>query len=154
MAKLASVDRLNVLYYGEMELTAEEKKLRIVMASELQNTVGKYYDTVRAIISDDKTDDRKRDLLLAAAVVSLRKAYLGFFDRFYEQYVSSIFRGGEPYYGVEAWKRQHALDFAVWLTKTARNEPNIAFENSHAIAITRTEAIAVGNLAALAVAYR
>lgn len=150
---LSAIDKLNVLYYGEMELTAEEKKLRIVMASDLQSAVGKYYDTVRAITSAD-ISDKRRDILLAAAVVSLRKAYLGFFDRFYERYVNSIYSGGEPYYGVDAWKRQHALDFAVWLTRTARNEPNTAFADSHSIAVTRTEVNAVGNLAALDAAYR
>lgn len=151
---LAAIDKLNILYYGEMELTTNEKKLRIVMASELQSAVEKYYDTVRAIITAEKLDDRKRDLLLAAAVVSLRKAYLGFFDRFYERYVSSIYSGGEPYYGVESWRQKHALDFAIWLTRTARNESNTAFANSHALAVTRTEINAVGNLAALDAAYR
>lgn len=153
MANLASVDRLNVLYYGEMELTAAEKKLRIVMASELQKAVGKYYDTIRMIAAAD-IPDKRRDYLLAAAVVSLRKTYLGFFDRFYERYVAAIFQGGEPYYGVGAWRNQHALDFAVWLMRTARNEPNTAFANSHSIAVTRTEVNAVGNLAALDAAYR
>ncbi len=154
MASLASVDRLNILYYGEMELPAAEKKLRIVMAGAFQDAVRKYYDTVRAIISDEKTDNRRKDILLAAAVVSLRKAYLGFFDKYYERYVSAIFQGGEPYYGVGAWRNQHALDFAVWLTRTARGEPNIAFENSHSMTITRTEINAMCNLAALDGAYR
>ncbi len=154
MASLASVDRLNILYYGEMELPAAEKKLRIVMAGAFQDAVRKYYDTVRAIISDEKTDNRRKDILLAAAVVSLRKAYLGFFDKYYERYVSVIFQGGELYYGVGAWRNQHALDFAVWLTRTARGEPNIAFENSHSMTITRTEINAMCNLAALDGAYR
>ena len=39
MASLASVDRLNILYYGEMELPAAEKKLRIVMAGAFQDAV-------------------------------------------------------------------------------------------------------------------
>ena len=154
MASLASVDRLNILYYGEMELPAAEKKLRIVMAGAFQDAVRKYYDTVRAIISDEKTDNRRKDILLAAAVVSLRKAYLGFFDKYYERYVSVIFQGGELYYGVGAWRNQHALDFAVWLTRTARDEPNIAFENSHSMTVTRTEINAMCNLAALDGAYR
>lgn len=96
MASLASVDRLNILYYGEMELPAAEKKLRIVMAGVLRDVVKKYYDTVHAIIADAKTDKRRKDILLAAAAVSLRKAYLGFFDKYYERYVSVIFQGGEP----------------------------------------------------------
>ncbi len=154
MASLASVDRLNILYYGEMELPAAEKKLRIVMAGAFQDAVRKYYDTVRAIISDEKTDKRRKDILLAAAAVSLRKAYLGFFDKYYERYVSAIFQGGEPYYGVGAWRNQHALDFAVWLTRTARGEPNIAFENSHSMTVTRTEISAMCNLAALDGAHR
>lgn len=154
MASLASVDRLNILYYGEMELPVAEKKLRIVMAGALRDVVKKYYDTVHAIIADEKTDKRRKDILLAAAAVSLRKAYLGFFDKYYERYVSVIFQGGEPYYGVGAWRNQHALDFAVWLTRTARDEPNIAFENSHSMTVTRTEINAMCNLAALDGAYR
>lgn len=86
--------------------------------------------------------------------MSLRKAYLGFFDKYYERYVGAIFRGGEPYYGVDAWRNQHALDFAVWLTRTARGEPDIAFENSHSMTVTRTEINAMCNLAALDGAYR
>lgn len=84
----------------------------------------------------------------------MRKAYLGFFDRFYERYVNSIYQGGEPYYGVEAWRKQHALNFAIWLTRTARNEPNTAFADSHSIEVTRTEVNAVCNLAAMDAAYR
>lgn len=57
-------------------------------------------------------------------------------------------------YGVEAWRRQHALDFAVWLIKIAYGEPNIAFANSHAMSVTRTEVNVVGNLAALDAAWR
>lgn len=154
MANLASVDRLNILYFGEMELPDAEKKMRIVMSGTFQDIVRKYYDTVHAIIADEKTDKRRKDILLAAAVVSLRKAYLGFFDKYYERYVAAIFQGGEPYYGTAAWRDKHALDFAVWLTRTARNEPNVAFENSHSIAVARTEVNAVGNLAALDAAYR
>jgi len=153
MANSASFDRLNVLYYGEMELSPVEKKLRIVMAGELQKIVRKYYDTLQAILVSPLSDDR-RSLLLAAAVTSLKKAYLGFFDKFYEQYVSALFRGGQPYYGVGSWRSKHALDFAVWLIKTARNEPNTAFAQSHSITVTRTEVNAVGNLAALDAAYR
>lgn len=154
MANLASVDRLNILYFGEMELPAAEKKMRIVMSGAFQDIVRKYYDTVHAIIADEKTDKRRKDILLAAAVVSLRKAYLGFFDKYYERYVAAIFQGGEPYYGTAAWRDKHALDFAVWLTRTARNEPNVAFENSHSIAVARTEINAMSNLAALDAAYR
>lgn len=154
MASLASVDRLNILYYGEMELSDAEKKMRIVMSGAFQDIVRKYYDTVHAITANEKIGEHKRDLLLAAAVVSLRRAYLGFFDKYYETYVREISRGGEPYYGTSAWRDKHALDFAVWLTRTARNEPNIAFENSHSLAVTRTEINAMSNLAALDGAYR
>lgn len=154
MANLASADRLNILYYGEMNLPTVEKKLRIVMAGAFQDAVRKYYDTVHTIITDEKTDKHRKDILLAAAVVSLCKAYLGFFDKYYERYVAAIFRGGEPYYGVDAWRNQHALDFAVWLTRTARGEPNVAFEKSHSITVTRTEINAMCNLAALDGAYR
>ncbi len=123
------------------------------MAGELQKIIRKYYDTLQTILASPLSDDR-RSLLLAAAVTSLEKAYLGFFDKFYEQYVNSIFRGGQPYYGVSSWQNKHALDFAVWLIKTARNEPNTAFAQSHSITVTRTEVNAVGNLAALDAAYR
>lgn len=154
MANLTSIDRLNVLYYGEMDLSVTEKKFRIVMADELQSVVSKYYDAVRAIAADKNASEKKRGLLLAAVVTSLRKAYLGFFDKFYERYVGSIFQGGEPYYGVNAWRNQHALEFAVWIIKTAQSEPNLAFSQSHSIAVTRTEVNTVGNLAALDAAYR
>lgn len=155
MASLASVDRLNVLYYGEMELTAEEKKLRIVMAGELQSTVGKYYDTVRVILSDDKTSKRKKDLLLAAAVLSLKNAYLSLFNKYYPSYINAAGGGnGETYSAIDAWKRRRAYDFALWITQTAQRASNLAFSESHAAAVTRTEVNAVCNLAAMDAAYR
>ncbi len=155
MASLAATDSLNIIYYGEMELPAAEKKVRIVMAKQLQGTVSKYYDTVRAILADEKVSKRKRDILLAAAVMSLKNAYLSFFDKYYPVYINAVgAANGEPYYGVDAWRQKRALDFAIWITQTARNEPNLAFSQSHAATVTRTEVNSIGNLAALDAAYR
>lgn len=153
---LSATDSLNIIgYYGEMELPTAEKKVRIVMAEQLQGTVEKYYETVRAILSDDKTSKRKKDILLAAAVLSLKNAYLSIFDKYYSAYINAAGTGGgEPYSGANAWKRRRAYDFALWITQTARREPNLAFSESHAAAVTRTEVNAVCNLAAMDTAYR
>lgn len=157
MASLAAIDSLNIIgYYGEMELPLAERKVRIVMAEQLQGTVEKYYDTVRTILSDERTSKRKKDILLAAAVLSLKNAYLSIFDKYYSAYINAAGTGGggEPYSGANAWKRRRAYDFALWITQTARREPNLAFSESHAAAVTRTEVNAVCNLAAMDAAYR
>lgn len=153
---LSATDSLNIIgYYGEMELPLAEKKVRIVMAEQLQGTVEKYYDTVRTILSDERTSKRKKDILLAAAVLSLKNAYLSIFDKYYLTYIDAAGTGsGEPYSAVDAWKRRRAYDFALWITQTAQREPNIAFSESHAAAVTRTEVNAVCNLAAMDAAYR
>ena len=43
---LAEVDRLNIIFFGEMELTDAEKALRVVMAAALAKILLKYYDTI------------------------------------------------------------------------------------------------------------
>lgn len=153
---LSATDSLNIIgYYGEMELSTAEKKVRIVMAEQLQGTVSKYYDTVRAILADDKASKRKKDLLLAAAVLSLKNAYLSLFNKYYPAYINAAGTGsGEPYSAADAWKRRRAYDFALGITQTAQREPNVAFSESHAAAVTRTEVNAVCNLAAMDAAYR
>lgn len=153
---LSATDSLNIIgYYGEMELPLAEKKVRIVMSEQLQGTVEKYYDTVRTILSDDKTSKRKKDILLAAAVLSLKNAYLSIFDKYYSAYINAAGTGSsEPYSGSDAWKRRRAYDFALWITQTAQREPNLAFSESHAATVTRTEVNAVCNLAAMDAAYR
>lgn len=153
---LSATDSLNIIgYYGEMELPLAEKKVRIVMSEQLQGTVERYYDTVRTILSDDKTSKRKKDILLAAAVLSLKNAYLSIFDKYYSAYINAAGTGSsEPYSGSDAWKRRRAYDFALWITQTAQREPNFAFSESHAAAVTRTEVNAVCNLAAMDAAYR
>ncbi|MDE7399179.1 MAG: hypothetical protein K2N06_06590 [Oscillospiraceae bacterium] len=60
----------------------------------------------------------------------------------------------EPYSAVDAWKHRRAYDFALWITQTAQREPNLAFSDSHAAAVTRTEVNAVCNLAAMDATYR
>lgn len=153
---LSATDSLNIIgYYGEMELSTAEKKVRIVMAEQLQGTVSKYYDTVRAILADDKASKRKKDLLLAAAVISLKNTYLALFNKYYPAYINAAGTGsGESYSAADAWKRRRAYDFALWITQTAQREPNLAFSESHAAAVTRTEVNAVCNLAAMDAAYR
>lgn len=153
---LSATDSLNIIgYYGEMELPTAEKKVRIVMAEQLQDTVSKYYDTVKTILSDEKTSESKKGILLAAAVLTLKNAYLSVFDKYYLAYIYAAGGGnGKAYSAVDAWKRRRAYDFALWITQTAQNEPNIAFSESHAAAVTRTEINAVCNLAAMDAAYR
>lgn len=151
----SAADSLNIIgYYGEMELSTAEKKVRIVMAERLQSVVEKYYETARTILSDEKSSKRKKDILLAAAVLSLKNAYLSIFDKYYSAYINALGTGGEPYSAVDAWKRRRAYDFALWITQTAQREPNLAFSESHAAAVTRTEVNAIGNLAAMDAAYR
>ena len=35
-SSLAEVDKLNIIFFGEMDISSEEKKLRVVMAADLQ----------------------------------------------------------------------------------------------------------------------
>lgn len=146
---LSAIDSLNIIgYYGEMELSTAEKKVRIVMANEFSETVRKYFAAVRAV-SESKV--RRRDLLLAALVTSLKNAYLAMWNKYYLAYVKAAgAEKGSAFYGVDAWRQKHALDFALWITQTARDSPNL----SHAMNVTRTEINAICNLGALDAAYR
>lgn len=44
---LAAVDQLNIIFFGEMDITSAEKRLRVVMAAALQRILLRYYDTIQ-----------------------------------------------------------------------------------------------------------
>lgn len=155
MAKLTAIDSLNIIgYYGEMDLSLAEKKVRIVMAEQLHGVVSKYYAAAQTILADEKTSKRKKTLLLAAAVLSLKNAYLSIVNKYYLPYINAAGSGdGEPYSAAPSWLQRRALDFSTWVTQTAQNEPGVAFSQSHAAVVTRTEVNAAFNLCAMDAAY-
>lgn len=151
---LAEVDRLNIIFFGEMELSAAERKLRTVMAAALLDIVRRYYDTIQGI-GTPFTGTADRMPLYAAAAVVLAREYRSLFDRYYELYVRAAGGSdGTPYQGTEQWEREHSEDFATWITTTAITEPGIAYTNSHVVSVIRTEINAICNLAALDSAFR
>jgi hypothetical protein len=138
-----------------MDISDAEKKLRIVMANALLTIVRKYYDTIHTIVVSLNESDARRAELLAAAAVSLAGEYRVFFERYYECYVSALNpSGGNPYSGTAEWERRHARDFAVWITQTARDEPNLALSDAHIVSVIRTEVNAISNLAVLDSMFR
>lgn len=152
---LAEVDRLNIIFFGEMELSAAERKLRTVMAAALLEIVRRYYDTIQGIETPFGNAADRMPLYAAAAVV-LAREYRSLFGRYYELYVRAAggSDGGTPYQGAEQWEREHSEDFAAWITTTAITEPGIAYTSNHVISVIRTEINAICNLAVLDSAFR
>lgn len=151
---LSQVDRLNIIFFGEMELPAAERKLRAVMAAALQEIVRRYYDTIQGI-GTPFIDTADRMPLYAAAAVVLAREYRSLFERYYELYVSTAGGlDGTPYQGTSAWEREHSEDFAAWITATAIAQPGISFTAAHVISVIRTEINAICNLALLDCAFR
>ena len=70
---LSQVDRLNIIFFGEMELPAAERKLRAVMAAALQEIVRRYYDTIQGIGTPFIDTADRMPLYAAAAVVLARE---------------------------------------------------------------------------------
>ena len=81
---LAAVDQLNIIFFGEMDITSAEKRLRVVMAAALQRILLRYYDTIQRSLaySPFQLDSAA---LYAAAAAEFARSYIELFNRYYPQ---------------------------------------------------------------------
>lgn len=145
---LAAVDRLNIIFFGEMDISSAEKRLRVVMASALQRILLKYYDTIRRAlaISPYELDSAA---LYAAVAAEFSQEYLAFFERYYTQYMSAL--GAESSGKALTWAREHSAELALWLLDSTINGNVPVYDRL--LDTSRTEVNAIGNLAQMNAAY-
>lgn len=86
---LAEVDRLNIIFFGEMDLTTAEKKLRVVMAAAL----------IRVFLGSPD----------AFAI-----EYFRFFKKYYSEYLAVLGVTAAVDYAQTA--AEHALELSEWLS--------------------------------------
>lgn len=143
--KLADVDRLNILFFGEMDISDVEKMLRIRMATELERLAREFLAAQQKILNSGKSDKViEAAMVLAAATFS--SAYRRFFNEWFGKYSEKLTKGNETGYpNVDAWRNEHAIDLSVWLNETASENPSADLEE-RVRAIIRTEVNAIANL--------
>ena len=79
---LAEVDRLNILYFGDMQLSAKEKALRVRIATEFEAIVRKYLLALQAILSSNKSEQEK-NAIIAVTAAAFSREYRSFFNQWY-----------------------------------------------------------------------
>ena len=108
MSELSSVDRLNIIFFGEMEIPVDEKKRRIAFAKALQAVLWKYYDTIHTILEISFSNDAESAIVpLAVAAAALEREYKRLIEKYYPE-VADI----SP-----DWVIAHTRQFSVWTTK-------------------------------------
>ena len=77
---LAAVDQLNIIFFGEMDITSAEKRLRVVMAAALQRILLRYYDTIQRSLaySPFQLDSAA---FYAAAAAEFARSYIELFNK-------------------------------------------------------------------------
>lgn len=147
---LAEVDKLNIVYFGEMDISSEEKMLRVVMAAALQNILLKYYDTIRNVYVSFSRLGGAADALIASAAAEFAKNYMLLFTKYYPQYLSVL--GVSDYSGISQWAQEHSRDLAAQIAVTDINGSGMLVYD-RMLNTARTEANAIGNLAVLHAAH-
>lgn len=143
-SSLAEVDKLNIIFFGEMDISSEEKKLRVVMAADFQKLLLKYYDTVQNINTLLNNELDGAAALYAAAAAEFARGYILFFTKYYPQYLALLGEGNVK--GVVSWAYKHSRELAEWIPETGLkgNAPPIY---DRILTTSRTEVNAIGNLA-------
>lgn len=131
---LAEVDKLNIIFFGEMDISSAEKSLRVVMAAALAKPLLRFYDIVQRF-SDAA--------LLAAATAEFEKSYLEFFAKYYAQYMCTLSAtsANKP----DRWACEHARELAKWITGNGQQ----LSVSERLLNTIRTEVNEIGNLALL-----
>lgn len=142
--KLADIDRLNILYFGEMNLPAWARALRAEMAAAFEVIVRKYLQTIQTILISKKSD-KQITAALAMAATAFAAEYRRFFDKWYAQYYTRS-GGSASVQPALQWRNDHSTELAVWLTETTRSTPTQSIMSRMRTRI-RTEINAICNLA-------
>ena len=145
---LAEVDRLNIIFFGEMELTDAEKALRVIMAAALSKILLRYYDTILRISPFISGADGAE--LLASAAVGFAEEYRSFFEKYYPQYLGEV--GGNGAENASGWANKHSRELALWIAQTSVNGDSTPLYD-RLLNTVRTEVNEIGNLALLHAAF-
>lgn len=140
MNSLSNVDKLNIIYFGEMEISVDEKKRRIAFASEFQQKMWKFYDVIQALILNGLSSGNGAAISVDIAVMASALA------KEYRRIVSIYYPEIAEY--ASDWLETHSRQFAIWVTQTSENEPDFPIME-RTVTTVRTEANQVGNLALL-----
>lgn len=142
---LAAVDRLNIIFFGEMDITSAEKRLRVVMAAALQRILLRYYDTVQRslVIAPFGLDSAA---LYAAAAAEFAQSYIELFNRYYPRYLEIL--GAASVGSTSAWVRNHAVELSMQILDTSVGGCDIPLYD-RMLNTARTEVNAMCNMAQL-----
>lgn len=140
---LAAVDQLNIIFFGEMDITSAEKRLRVVMAAALQRILLRYYDTIQRSLaySPFRLDSAA---LYAAAAAEFARSYIELFNRYYPQYLEAL--GAKGAGNALAWVRNHAAELSVQILDTSVGGCDIPLYD-RMLNTARTEVNAMCNMA-------
>ena len=140
---LAAVDQLNIIFFGEMDITSAEKRLRVVMAAALQRILLRYYDTIQRSLaySPFQLDSAA---FYAAAAAEFARSYIELFNRYYPQYLETL--GAEGVGNASAWVRNHATELSMQILDTSVGGCDIPLYD-RMLNTVRTEVNAMCNLA-------
>ena len=141
---LAEIDRLNILYFGDMQLPAKEKALRVRMAAEFEVLVRKYLTALQNIYNSDLSEQEKQ-AAVAMTAAAFSREYRRFFNQWYYRYYEAA-EGTNPSGEEAQWRNNHSTQLSVWLANTARNTPSGSVMSRLRTDI-RTEINAMCNLA-------
>ena len=137
MSNLASVDRLNIIFFGEMEIPVDEKKRRIAFAKAFERVLRRYFDTIQSILKFS-SDVEAAVVPLAMAAAALEQQYRMLVSEYYPSVSDEA----------EGWVNTHTRQFSVWVTQTRLNSGEPA-ATGDILTTVRTEINSVGNLALL-----
>lgn len=142
---LAAVDQLNIIFFGEMDITSAEKRLRVVMAAALQRILLRYYDTVQRslVIAPFGLDSAA---LYAAAAAEFAQSYIELFNRYYPRYLEIL--GAASVGSTSAWVRNHAVELSMQILDTSVGGCDIPLYD-RMLNTARTEVNAMCNMAQL-----
>lgn len=112
MSNLASVDKLNVIFFGEMDISTAEKRFRVVMAAAFERILLNYYNKLLLVLSSMSEADRS--LILAAVAAEFIQEYLQWFNTYYPEYLQLV--GTNSSGESEQWSKNRAEELSSWIS--------------------------------------
>lgn len=141
--RIADIDRLNIIYFGEMNLPAWERAMRAEMATAFEVIARAYLKAIQDILLSNKSENEKEAVLVMAAA-AFSNEYKRFFDKWYSRYYTKL--GGSNVESALEWRNEHSANLATWLVDTTRQTPTADLSGRLRTQI-RTEINAMCNLA-------